>query len=67
MDYPHKYIVCDFEGLPLKKFRSKKEAEWFIANKQDCSLMKDPLSATKTGKRISKFEQALKLVGECRF
>tara|TARA_Y100000385_G_scaffold275070_1_gene318975 strand:+ start:262 stop:447 length:186 start_codon:yes stop_codon:yes gene_type:complete len=33
------YIVHDLWGEPLKAFKHKKEAEWFIINRPDCKIV----------------------------
>ena len=48
MHYPQRFIVCDFDGCPLRKFRSKREAKWFIDDKPDCSIIEDKNIMTKS-------------------
>ena len=46
--YPQRFIVYDFEGEPLRKFRSKQEAKWFIDDKPECSIVEDKSIVIKT-------------------
>jgi gluconate kinase len=33
-----RFIVLDFTGDELRRFRSRREAKWFMEGKSDCSL-----------------------------
>lgn len=56
-----KYQVLDEFGDALKKFQSLREAKWFVEKKLNCKIVKLDFKVT------SKYETALKAVGECLF
>lgn len=63
--YPQRFIVLDGDGEPLKKFRDKGNAEWFIQNKPDCTIVE--LEKPKKETKSEEFNRLLEQVGECLF
>jgi hypothetical protein len=38
--YPFTHMVVDDDAIPLRRFRSKREAGWFVENKPDLKVVK---------------------------
>ena len=64
MSLPFTHVV-KIDGDAIKKFRSLKEAKWFIANKADATIEK--LDAPKPQKKIDLFAYYAILLGEPLF
>lgn len=56
------YIVNDLWGEPLKAFKHKKEAEWFIMNRPDCKIV---TTGFKQPKKLNEYEVAIKTCDTC--
>lgn len=65
--YPQRYVVIDGEGEPLRKFRSKQSAHWFMENKPECKLVELDIPKPKKETNEDKFNNMLNKVGECLF
>jgi hypothetical protein len=61
--YPQRFIVVDYEGEPLRKFRSKHDAEWFTEDKPDCKIVELPKEKQET--KAEQMSRLLKEYGEC--
>jgi len=61
--YPQRFIVVDYEGEQLRKFRSKHDAEWFIKNRIDCKIVELPKEKQET--KAEQMSRLLKEYGEC--
>lgn len=61
--YPQRFIVVDYEGEQLRKFRSKHDAEWFIKNRIDCKIVELPKEKQET--KTEQMSRLLREYGEC--
>jgi hypothetical protein len=64
------YFVLDDFGEPLRGFRSKKEALWFIENKPGLTIKKTgfkPEPVKKEANAALLYDQALSECGACLF
>jgi hypothetical protein len=68
MKYP--FLILDDFGEPLRGFRSKKEALWFIENKPGLTIKKTgfkPEPVKKEANAALLYDQALSECGACLF
>lgn len=61
--YPQRFIVVDYNGEALRKFRSKHDAEWFTETRPECKIVELPKPKTET--KSEQMSRLLREYGEC--
>ena len=67
-EFSHLVIDRNFDDEVVRKFKNKKEADWFILEKVGLEVVKNPLfKAEPKQKQHSEYEMGLEDCGPCLF